>query len=58
MIGPRFNREQGSRPYVNLASILGRIVGQSDENKPIFMNHGPYETYTIDPDEFRRAIRD
>jgi capsular polysaccharide biosynthesis protein len=62
MIGPRFNREQGSRQYVTIASILDqnflRIVGQSDENKPIFMNHGPYETYTIDPNEFRRAIRD
>jgi capsular polysaccharide biosynthesis protein len=64
MMGPQFNRRQepASRCYVKIASILGlnfvRIVGQSDESKPAFMDHGPYETYTIDPNEFRRVIRD
>ena len=63
MIGPCFNRNQlpASRCYVNIASILGqdfvRIVGRSDENDPIFMDHEPHETYTVDPNEFRRAIR-
>jgi capsular polysaccharide biosynthesis protein len=62
MMGPRLNREPNSSLYVKIASILGlnfmRIVGRSDESKLVFMNHGPYETYTIDPNEFRRAIRD
>jgi capsular polysaccharide biosynthesis protein len=64
MIGPRSHREQqpASRCYVNIATILGqnfvRIVGQSDENKPVFMDHSQYETYTIDPNKFRHAIRD
>jgi capsular polysaccharide biosynthesis protein len=61
MMGPRLNRERqpSSLVYVNIAAILGqnfvRIVGRSDE--PVFRNHTPYETYTIDPNEFRHAIR-
>jgi hypothetical protein len=63
MIGPRYNRDQlGSRSYVKFASILrqnhARIVGHADESVPIHMNHLSYETYTIDPTEFRKAIGD
>jgi hypothetical protein len=64
MIGPRYAREQrgGSVPFVEFASILGqnfvRIIGRSDEHVPVHLNHLSYETYTVDPEEFRNAIRD
>jgi len=61
MLGPRYHRERPFHMYEKLAEILGqtfvRVVGRSDESQPVFMNHVPFETYTIDPDEFRRAIR-
>jgi Glycosyltransferase 61 len=62
MLGPRYNRERPAslHPYVKIAAMLGqnfvRVIGRSDD-KPILRNFVPYETYTIDPDEFRRAIR-
>jgi Glycosyltransferase 61 len=61
MIGPRYDRDRlGSRSYIRFAQLLRqhliRIVGQSDQNVPIHLNHLSYETYTIDPAEFRRAI--
>jgi capsular polysaccharide biosynthesis protein len=60
-IGPRYDRDRlGSRSYVKFAQLLHqnliRIVGRTDENIPVHMNHLSYETYTIDPVEFRRAI--
>jgi hypothetical protein len=63
MIGPRYDRDRlGSRSYVKFAEILhqnlNRIIGQSDESVPVHMNHLSYETYTIDPAKFRRAIDD
>jgi hypothetical protein len=63
MIGPRYDRDRlGSRSYIKFAPLLRqnviRIVGKSDESVPVHMNHLSYETYTIDPDEFRRAIGD
>jgi len=61
MIGPRYDRDRlGSRSYIKFAQLLCqnliRIVGQSDERTPVHMDHLSYETYRIDPAEFRRAI--
>jgi capsular polysaccharide biosynthesis protein len=64
MMGPRYNRERplSLQPYLKIATTLGhnyvRIIGRSDENEPVFMNHVQHETYTIDPNDFRDAIRD
>jgi hypothetical protein len=60
LIGPRTNRKYPRSGFTDIASILGqnfiRIVGQSDKRDPVHLDHMPYETYTIDPDEFRYAI--
>jgi Glycosyltransferase 61 len=63
LLGPRFSRDATrSRSFVKLAALLQqqfvRIVGSSDEQSAIEMNHLVYETYTIDPDDFLRALRD
>jgi capsular polysaccharide biosynthesis protein len=63
MLGPRYDRERPAslHPYVKIAAMLGqnfvRVIGRSDD-KPILRNFVPYEAYSIDPDEFRHAIRD
>jgi capsular polysaccharide biosynthesis protein len=62
MIGPRFSQDQwGSRSYVRFSQYLRqklvRIVGQADQGAPVHMSHLNNETYTIDPEKFRAAIR-
>jgi capsular polysaccharide biosynthesis protein len=61
-MGPRLNCEQRtSLIFMKLASILGhkfvRVVGNSDERAPVFLNHPPFETYIIEPGEFLAAIQ-
>jgi capsular polysaccharide biosynthesis protein len=63
LIGPRYDRVRPAylHPYAKIAAVLGqnfvRVVGRSDD-KPVLWNFVPYETFNIDPNEFRRAIRD
>jgi capsular polysaccharide biosynthesis protein len=62
LIGPQFSRSEWSWTYVRLAKLLQqrlrRIVGRANEQDSIEFNHLPYETYTIDPEEFERLLRD
>lgn len=60
LVGPRHEGNKLSLAYANLAKLLGqshaRIVGRSDALAEVQPGHTPYETYTIDPDLFERAV--
>jgi hypothetical protein len=62
LIGPRYARDTsgGSLPFLKMVVPLGqqfsRIVGVGDDTSAIEMDHLPYETYTIDPEAFARAL--
>ncbi len=63
LIGPNFaaDKRGASLAYIRLAAIRGqnvtRVVGRSG-GTPVEMNHPGFETYTIAPSDFERALRD
>ncbi len=62
MIGPRLAGEAiGSEMPSKVAAYRGqsfqRLVGATDLATPVAANHPAFETYTIDPAAFRRAVK-
>jgi hypothetical protein len=60
LIGPRLSHSAWSMGYVRLAQLLEqgvtRVVGQANERDAVAFDHLPYETYTIDPEEFATVL--
>ena len=62
LIGPRYAQDQTGGPlvYLRMAAALGqhftRIVGRSDLTIPLALDRLANETFTIEVDNFRRAL--